>query len=332
MPVSSINLHPDRPALDGRNLEPLVELYLADVARHCTAGTTESYRSFLQRFVLWWREHAPKCDWLLDAIQLAEFSRHLATCRTAAEQPLTHSYRLQILAKVRQLFAWAYRLRYVSVDLSHCVPTLRGSGPIQPPVSLSTLAALLDTARLSRYGLRNQAIIATLAGTGIRCHECTALSVSDVTMRSDLSGILRLRVAKLSKPRLAAFDAATGEYLNCYLHSLDALPLAPLFPSQTGGHLAPGSLYSMLRIVAQKAGVADQIRGPHDLRRLFATHWARERPGEGYGALLQRQLGHSSYSMTSQYLLQQIEDVADVLREEGVSPVAAVSRAQPKYT
>lgn len=318
----SLNLKPDRPSIFARQLPELAGIFLSDLAKRSGPVTVRNYRFTLNRVLQWWTEAGPAYDWILSEESLADFGAHVRAL------PYAQSYKAQICSKLRQVLRWAHRHGYAHVDLSEFVPSIKGTPRVRPPVSVDVVAALLD-ACAGRYELRNRAIIATLAGTGIRCMECAALCISDVRIADDNCGTLSLLTAKLSKPRLVAFDSYTGRYIAMYLTRGSPLDGGePLFPSHRGGHFRPNSLYRVLRDIAIAAGVADQIRGPHDLRRLFATQWARQRPGPGYGALLQRQMGHASYAMTATYLLSDVGDIMDAMRGGRVSPVAVVSRPQ----
>ena len=57
------------------------------------------------------------------------------------------------------------------------------------------------------------------------------------------------------------------------------------------------------------------MKGLHDLRRAFATLLARTaRDNLIDGDLIRRQMGHTTYRMTSQYSLLDVEDIRGSLR------------------
>ena len=119
--------------------------------------------------------------------------------------------------------------------------------------------------------------------------------------------------ANRSGQRAVAFDAETGGYLVAYL-DLTGLESGPLFCGATGHAVTNQTIYRTVKRCVAAAGLTDQIRGCHDLRRAFATHIARRFRGEGYGDLLRRQMGHKTYRMTSQYSLLDAEDIRDSLK------------------
>ena len=318
--LHDINLSPDAPALNARHLPDLIDLYLKDVSRRDQSKTARGYRAKLQFFLDWWKIEAAKRDYLLSVDDLRDFARHLEGL------PISYHTRNDALRRLRQVLRWAFHRNMIGVDLSLDVPSATGSPPAKTPVEVETLARLLAAASNTRQPLRDVALIATLAGTGVRCEEAAAMRLEDLTIYADGSGFISLHVAKNDKPRIVAFDAATGRHLRRWI---DELPTTagPLFPSRTGQgkkSLSPSGLYKLVVDLAVSAGVRDQVRGPHDLRRMFATLWSRRLRGESYGQLLQKQLGHASWATTQTYSLQDAGDVLDAMRACAVSPVAQV--------
>jgi integrase len=172
--------------------------------------------------------------------------------------------------------------------------------------------------------------MAMLAGTGVRCEECASLRVCSVMLYADLSGYAVLQTAKFDQPRIVGLDEATGRYLQPWLDELGD-PSAPLFPSRNGRGmkpLSPAGAYKLVVRLAEAAGVRDRIQGAHDLRRMFATLWMRRLPGEGYGQLLQMQMGHSNFATTQKYSLQDVEQVLQVMRRTAASPMAQLEESR----
>ena len=322
-----IELSVERPTLDGRLLDALIEKYLADVARRSDPKTVDGYRHKLRPFRDWWISEGPQKDWCLSVDDLADFLRHLENAESARGGPLAFNTKRDVIRRLRQVFRWAHKRGHIPVDFSLDVPSPTGGPPPKKPIELASLGAMLEYAKRTSNPLRDRAIIAVLAGTGIRCEECAALLLENVTLYADGAGVIYLAEAKNSKPRNVAFDTLTGEFLSAYLSIIDDLE-GPLFRSRKGRATALSSsgLYKMVSNVAKDAQVDDQIRGPHDLRRLFATLWSRRLRGSGYGQLLQKQLGHVSWETTQQhYVLQDIGDVLEVLQAEKISPLAQLA-------
>lgn len=328
--ISYINLEPEKPALDGRHLEQLIELWKEDLKRRVKPQTYRNNVCYMNIFSGWWSKSASEFDWLINDVALAEFSHYLSRYRTRFGTVMSWHSQHTLVTLLKAMFRWAYRKNYVSLDFSVFVPNPKGRPSRKSAITLEDLDALVAEAGRSPYPIRNQAIIAVLAGTGIRSVECAALTIGDVSMTSDMVGTIRLRVTKGNRPRVVAFDRFTGNYLSVHLdQEAGSLSDKPLFATRWGVHFVPASIGTLIQILSTEAGI--HIRA-HDLRRMFATHWSRERPGEGYGALLQKQMGHSTFNMTTQYMLQDTEDLVKVMRNEAISPIAALHTQHNRST
>ncbi|MBX3014648.1 MAG: tyrosine-type recombinase/integrase [Caldilineaceae bacterium] len=313
-----INLDSTVPALDAKQLVHLIELFLADHRRKNQPTTVKGYRFRLKPFINWWQSVGPDCGWILSGDDFADYVRYLD------ELGWGYNSRRDGVKRLRQVFRWAHQRGHVPVDFALYIPSTKGAPPVRPPLSLDDLAALLNACWRMAYPLRNRAIIAALAGTGLRREECAALRTTDLIFQADGAGYLSPPITKNDKPRVVAFDAATGAYLRQWL---DVLPGdGPLFPSRNGGaslSLSPDGLYKVVLDAAALAGVRVET---HDLRRMFATTWSRKLRGEAYGQLLQLQMGHASYNTTAIYNLQQAEDVLNALRSAPISPIAQIGK------
>lgn len=324
MTVVPINLAPGAPMLDGTHLPQLIDLYLEARATRLDAQTIRGYRHKLRPFLNWWETTGPEIDWLLTETAMAQFGHWLNAQHSVHGRPLSWHTRNDVLRRLKQVLAWAHGRGFIQVDFSQYVPTLRGSPLPARPLDVEIVRALLDAAEHTQFPARNRALVAMLAGTAIRCEECAALRVEDVVVFPDRCGYVGLAVAKNDKLRYVAFDAYTGGYLCAWL---DCLPRAgPVFPSRKGGTaLSPSGLYKMLVTLAEIAQVRDQIRGPHDLRRLFATLWRKAATLPGDNKLLQEQMGHGSFAVTMRYQLADVADVLEAMRERDITPMSWIA-------
>ena len=316
--IHEIRFDGNAPCLNGAHLDNLMEAYLADRRRRTQAKTVEGYRFKLRPFVAWWGAVGPSRQWILSADDLPDYETYLLTLDNWG-----WSSRNDALRRLRQMFKWAHQRGHVTIDFSLYVPRARGSAPVKYPVELAALGKLLDACWKMSFPLRNRAIVAVLAGTGLRREECASLRIESITIMADGAGYLDPGTTKGDKPRLVAFDAPTGDFI---LRWLDVLgkSAGPLFPSRKGGGaLSPDGVYKVVMDAAALAGVDMET---HDLRRMFATVWSKQLRGESYGQLLQKQLGHASYETTTVYALQDVSDVLDVMRKEKVSPLAMLLR------
>lgn len=319
-----INLEPFAVALDVSLMPQVIDLYLESRRNRVKQSTLRNYAENLRYFERWLAEYAPIRSWRLTRADFGEFKRWLSTVQNQKRNDgsvISYSTQNDALRRLKSVFRWGFSEEIFVRNYAPWVPERpAGAMPIRRPVELATLRDILIAADNTAYPLRNRAIVAVLAGSGLRRAECSALDVSDVQMFADKSGILSVQLGKGDKPRLAAFDCATGRILDAHMEQSAAG--GPLFCSGHGCRLSPQGVYKAVCRCIDCAGVRDKIDAPcHDLRRLFARVWARERRGEGMGHLLSAQLGHTDYGMTAVYTQQQIDDVIEVF----VSPVSMIT-------
>jgi site-specific recombinase XerD len=320
----TINLEPAQEILDGRQLNKLIHLWLekqrlrSDVSSH----TVGCYANKVAYFVEWWEHVGPWCGWELTKDRLGQFGDWLLTVMSQYGTSLEYNTRKDILKRLRQCFRWAKRKDYLSCDITSWVPDAVGEAPLRERATLDELAALMAAAATSQCAVRDQALIAIYIGTGVRRTEAVGIDVADIRMNADLSGTAKVRRAKRVKGRqvrgrIVAFDRWTGHYLAALLDTYSD-PSGPLFRSRLGQRLGDASAYQAVKRAISRAGLANRIEGPHDLRRNFATWFSKTHRGELHGRLLSRQLGHSGFAMTDHYILHDADDLVEVIR----SPLA----------
>lgn len=323
-----INLATQPPRLHAIQFAALVEHYLDEQRHKVHPETVYGYSFALHFFVVWWQEYGPLRNWYLDEAALAEFSYYLATSATTTRgSPLSYHTQNDVARRLRTLFRWAHGRGYIEADFGEFVPATKGAPVPRIPVSLDALARLFAACDTTHEPVRNKAIVAVLAGTGLRNEECAALRKEAVRVENDNSGTITAYIAKNGRPRIVAFDSSTGVYLRAWLNRL-LYSNGPLFPSRKNrkhkpAEITPRGLYKLLDTIIKAAGVDDQIQGAHDLRRLFATTWHKSAPEETH--LLQKQMGHMQLQTTMGYILRDASDVADAMRSRTISPVAHVA-------
>ena len=306
-----ISLKPPEPTINGKLLVPLIDLYIQQKAKKLKPETMVNYGFLLDRFCEWWQEIGPLHDWVLSPSLLSDYNEWLKTYKTKYGDDLSVQGQRDSLRRLRQVFAWAYKHYKIPADISGWVDV--PAPPPRPPKSfpVAIVEKLLRACDLSHDPVRDKAIIAFFVGTGARLRETAYLEIEDVTFDADHSGTAFLhRKTKFGKSREVAFGPITGQYLIDWLEQHGRL-------SGTLFAVGPMGIYRAVREASERAGTRDVIKGPHDLRRLFTTYWTAAQPGQGYGLLLSRQLGHESYSTTEIYARNTIEDI----RRHYVSPL-----------
>lgn len=299
------------------NLTKLVERWLS---RDVDPVTLSGYRFKINHFVSWYADRFE-----LHPSSFVEFVDHL---RNAGQ---TEANIYQILQRTKQFFRWLHLSGITpDFDVSKWFPTVRVDRLIRVPAPLDALSRLMFAAAHSAYPERNQAMIATMLGTGIRRNECASLTIEDVTIDADGSGMLIVRKAKRVKgrsvhQRAVAFDAATGKYIRTWLDKLDTRtgPLWPSYSFMSDEHdsLTAQGIYKVVNACIESAGLVGVVTGCHDLRRLFVTYFRRNLRGEAHDKLLRMQVGHLDKETTDLYDLSGVEEIREVI----ISPLALMS-------
>jgi len=315
---SKINLNAERPSLDGRNLDQLIALYLTDTRlRGVQRKTVANYGYLLSHFREWWEDAGIGLDYRLDVRSWSLFDGWLQTQCTRGGNALAFSTRRACLGKCRQVLRWAYRLDYVDRDFADQLPRPKGEMLQRQGPGLDGLRLLLAVTDTTRHTERDQALVAVLVGTGIRRAEAAGLDVTDIDFHANGGGVMDVRRAKRNRPRRVAFDAACGRYLGALLDT-DNRRGGAVFVGWKGKRLSSHSVYRIVKEAMRRAGIDAPGRGPHDLRRSFATIWNRTQRGLGDGQLLSQQLGHSSQTMSAHYSGLNFDD----LQEGFISPLS----------
>lgn len=327
--IERIRREPESRVLDGRDLEWLIDRHLmACHSRLERERTVTDYRNKLAWFLRWWSDYGPSHDWLLREEDMVEFERWLRTVvseRTG--RPLSYHTRQVVTVRLREALGWAYEKGYMRYNYARWVINPLGGPAERRAAPAHLLWRLLYAAHESENPIRDRTILASFIGMGLRRSEVQNLNVEDIVIEADQSGTARITGKKTrarpSGVRYVAFDETTGRHLAVHMDAL-GYEVGPLFCSRLGGRLSAHSIYMIVKRAVHRAGLEDYIRGPHDLRRAFATHWVRVHRGEASGDLLRRQLGHAKFDMTTLYTLTDVEDI----RASIVSPLQAAPKVE----
>jgi len=149
-------------------------------------------------------------------------------------------------------------------------------------------------------GLRDQALLEMLYGSGLRISEAVGLSLGDLDLDAQLARVL----GKGGKERIVPVGSWATRALRDWIDERGAF-LRPgrgqrelaLFLNQRGGRLTRQGGWLVLEGHARRAGLADVV-SPHVLRHSCATHML------DHGAdirAVQELLGHASISTTQIY-------------------------------
>lgn len=326
--IESINLHPDIPQLDARNVDQLFAMFLSSLASRSPI-TVRNLRTKVKYFLNFWAEHKANYKSILTPSVLNDFVVWLDNYQTSKGDKLKHNTKADCIKRTRQALRWAFRNGYLSSDWSKHVPAANGR-PIQhDALELADVRKLFDQCLLSRDHLRDCALLAVLAGTGVRRNECSFIRAADVHFTNGQSGYIDIAEGKGGTRRKVAFDSNAGRFIKLHLdrNCTDKTDKIWFFEGRIdGSRLAAKSIGILFNRFAESAGVAGWD-GCHQFRRSFATHWVKVMPGEGHAVLLAKEMGHSVPNLTlGVYTKLSIEDVRKLMERTKVSLFAQMMR------
>jgi integrase/recombinase XerD len=226
--------------------------------------------------------------------------------------PLGSGSAARAVVALRGLHRFAVREGVVCDDASAAVrpPTPAKRLPKALPVSEVTRLLEAAGARGTALALRDRALLELLYGTGARISEVVGLDLDDLDLDS---ASVRL-FGKGGKQRVVPVGSFAREAVSAYLvRARPQLAAAGaggpgVFLNARGGRLSRQSAWTVLRSVAQQAGVAAVV-SPHTLRHSFATHLL---DGGADVRVVQELLGHASVTTTQIYTLVTVDRLREV--------------------
>lgn len=275
--------------------------------RNASAYTIRNYRTEISQFIEFANVHGVE-SW--QAVDKQLVRRWLAELRSGGYVTASIARRL---SEVRSCCAFLVREGKLQHNPLAGVASPKQSKRQPRVLSYDEVLALLrmpDTT--TPQGLRDQAILEVLYGSGIRLGELEGLDLKDVDLERRELRVL----GKGNKERVALFGAMAEAALRAYLarsrgqlandKSGDAL-----FLNRFGRRLGRVSIIRLLDRYAKMAGIERKVT-PHALRHSFATHLV----DEGVDIrLIQELLGHESPATTQRYTHVSQARLHEVVRE-----------------
>ncbi len=298
-------------------IDSALELYLAHltVERGLSANTLLAYRRDLTRYAGFLASRGCSDPADVDEQAVEDF---LLAVRTGSDgrTALSASSAARIVVAVR---GWH---RFLVLDgVTALDPASAVKPPAQPKrlpkaISVADVERLLDAAGLGDgpVPLRDRALLELVYGTGARISEAVGLDVDDVD-RTPGRASVRL-FGKGSKERVVPLGSFALEAVEAYLvRARPALAVGSkggspgIFLNTRGARLSRQSAWAVLRVAAERAGLAGAEHiSPHTLRHSFATHLLA---GGADVRVVQELLGHASVTTTQIYTMV----TPDTLRE-----------------
>lgn len=270
-------------------------------------GTREAYRHALRRFFDWYRRQ--------DDRQGARFDRRSIQSHLAAQetQLLSASTRNAALAALKKLSKELYYQKRLDFETWQGIKDLAGEKPHTgraanwlTAAQLNQLMALPDCSTL--HGLRDRALLATVAGCGLRRAELCNLTIVAIEQRS--GRWVFVVKGKGGKTRMVPIPPGVKVVVDAWLDqrrmfsedggiNSAAWLFVPVYLTETlkDRRLNEQTIYDVVRTYAERLGVPRLA--PHDLRRTYAK-LTREAGADL--DQIQFSMGHDSVSTTQKYI------------------------------
>ena len=269
--------------------------------RNYATNTITSYCSSLRRFVIW--HQAQELGPEIDTGHVRRYLLHRYD-QGRSWQTINGDY------SVLQQFFVNILKRDWGVDN---LPRPRGERSLPPILSNEEVGQLINAAR----GLKHQAFIALLYGTGLRLSEALALRIRHVDGQRKQ---LRVIKGKGRKDRYVNLPECLLKILRDYY--VECRPVEYLFNGQAeGSKWSPRAAQYAIEAARNAAGMAREVH-PHVLRHCYATHHLEGGTNLVY---LKEQLGHKNLKTTARYIRLCVEYPRQVHH-----PLARLQLARPR--
>lgn len=249
------------------------------------------------------------------------FRTQLATADpTTGRRALAPSSVARTLAAVRGLHRFATRDGLTVSDAAAAVTPPRPPQRLPRALPINEMIAVIEASGgtdvdVEPARLRDRAMLELLYASGARAAELVGLDVDDIAgLDHPDGGTVTLR-GKGGKERVVPVGRPACEAVGAYLvraRPILAVAGGPaLFLNARGGRISRQTLWSVVSVAAERAGVDTDI-SPHSFRHSFATHLLE---GGADIRVVQELLGHASVTTTQVYTLVTVDTLREVWAE-----------------
>lgn len=165
---------PERVSIDATRLPWLCNEYLIACRKTASTRSINKYRQRINHFLKWSKSYKS-----LTETEMFTFAEYLAG------SGLNERTQVDTVERVCQMFRWAQRIGIAKLDYSLWLPSFNAPKPVFKPTTLEDVQKLLVACAKTRYAVRNRALVAIMAGAGLRLEETVALNVEDVAFYAD---------------------------------------------------------------------------------------------------------------------------------------------------
>ncbi|MDE5875088.1 MAG: tyrosine recombinase XerD [Muribaculaceae bacterium] len=277
---------------EGESLQERFQAYLL-LERSLSQNTVAGYSVDVEHLLTFLDEHGIG----IADVQEQDLHNLLATLHDMGISPRS---RARMIAGIRAFFRFLLLEGVISRDPSELLESPRLPRELPDFLSVGEIVAMIAAIPQEKdEALRNEAIIETLYGSGLRVSELVDARIS----RLSLDDALLIVEGKGSKQRMVPLSPTAVSLLQRWLEQRSRLNIKPagqdvIFLNRRGAPLSRVMVFYIIRDLAALAGIQKTV-SPHTLRHSFATHLLE---GGANLRAIQEMLGHESIATTELYL------------------------------
>ena len=206
----------------------------------------------------------------------------------------------RMLSGIKAFFNFLLLEGYLDENPSEFIEAPKLSRDLPDVLSVEEIDAMIAAIPPDKdESLRNQAIIETLYGSGLRVSELVDARIS----RLDLEESLLIVEGKGSKQRIVPVSPVANELIREWLRQRAGMKVKPegsdiIFLNRRGAPLTRVMIFYIIKQLAGLAGIKKTV-SPHTMRHSFATHLLE---GGANLRAIQEMLGHETIATTELYL------------------------------
>ncbi|MDY0295523.1 MAG: site-specific tyrosine recombinase XerD [Acholeplasmataceae bacterium] len=268
------------------------ELYLKN-EKGSSLNTIESYVRDLKQYIAFLENvHGIKKPDEIEKLHIESYMRSL-------KRQMTTKSMARKLTSIRSFHHFLLLEKEVDEDVVKLIQSPKIEKHLPQVLAIEEVMAILEQVDLSKpLGLRNQALLELIYGSGLRVSELLDILMEDIHLNQ---GYIIVK-GKGSKERMVPIsDPAVVALRNYIIKGRDMFikdkKTNYLFLNQQGHRLSRQGFFKLLKKLANDAGVTTEC-SPHTLRHSFATHLLEN--GMDLRTL-QSLLGHEDISTTQIY-------------------------------
>ena len=262
--------------------------------RAMSANTVKSYRRDLEKIARFAVDASLTNPLKLDLSHLEKLVKDAAT------EGLSAKSQARLVSAIRSFFKYLVLEDEIEINPAELLEAPKVGRKLPDFLSDKEFTKIVNAIDLSKpEGHRNQAILETLYGCGLRVSELTELRISDLFFRE---GVIRV-LGKGDKERLVPINDVAIKNIEMYRKEVRVHQTVQkgnehvLFLNRRGKKLTRSMIFHIIKSLTETAGIRKRV-SPHTLRHSFATELVKN--GADLRAV-QQMLGHESITTTEIY-------------------------------